>query len=313
MSSLSEALHTKHRPRKFADVIGQDAVIKSLSGMLERDQSQAFLLIGPSGTGKTTLARIAALKLGCKASDMQEVDAASHTGVDAMRQVAQNLHFTPMGGSDTRVVIVDEAHMLSKSAWNSLLKVLEEPPAHVYWFLCTTEPGKVPRTVMTRCASFTLKLVPEKSLKDLLSRVCEKEGIKLVDGVDDLVVKEADGSPRQLLVNLAAVVTATDKREAAELLKAALESDATRELCQFLLNGGSWLRAMGIVNKLAEENPESVRIVVMNYMASVLKGAKSDKEAIHVLSVMDAFCHPYNSSERLAPLLLSVGRVLLGS
>lgn len=304
------SLHTKYRPKKFADVVGQDATVKSLIKVIDDDTSHAFLLTGPSGCGKTTLARIAALRLGCKDHDIMEIDAADSTGVDAMRAVKQQLHYVPMGDSETRVVIVDECHMLSKASWNSLLKILEEPPSHVYWFLCTTEPGKVPATVKTRTTSYTLKSLNEKGIEVVVDRAMEAEGIELEDAVKDMVIREAYGSPRQALVNLASVNGVTSRKEAAELLKAASASDPVREFCQFLLKGGSWSAAMSLVSKMEDEQPESVRIIVCAYMGSVAKNAKSDKQAIAVLRILEAFSESYNQSEKWAPLMLSVGRVL---
>lgn len=310
---MSETLHTKYRPRTFEEVVGQGATVKSLKGVLKRGDSQAFLFSGPSGCGKTTLARIAAEQVGCHPKDVLEIDAATYTGIDAMRQVQSTLQYRPFGKSEARAVIIDECHQLSKQAWQSLLKVIEEPPEHVSWFLCTTEAGRVPATIKTRCASFTLKLVKDDVITGLIEEVMEAEGFELAPEITKLVVKEAHGSPRQALVNLGKVQDCKDRKEVAEVLTSALESDATIELARFLINGGSWLKAMVIVGKLEEENPESVRIVISNYMSAAARGAKSEREALRFLTVLDAFSEPYNASERLAPLLLSIGRVLIQS
>lgn len=306
------SLHVRYRPRKFLDVVGQAAVVKSLGKIIERDSSQCFLFSGPSGTGKTTLARICAVKLGCQPHDILEIDAASNTGVDDMRKVMDGLKYRPLGESDVKVLIVDECHMLSRNAWNSILKSTEEPPAHVYWFFCTTEASKIPPTIKTRATSYQLKPVPDKELGVLLDRVCEKEKIDVPGDVGDLIIREAGGSPRQLLVNLDICREAQTKKEAADLLKTALESDATIELARFMMAGGSWMKAMSIVGKLSEENPEGVRIVLVNYFGKALRDAKTDKAAAATLRILDAFAEPYNPSEKLSPLILSIGRALLG-
>ena len=305
-------LHLKYRPRRFADVIGQVSTVKSMQAIIERDTSHAFLLSGPSGVGKTTLARVAAKRLGCDAQNLIEIDAATNTGIESMRSVQDTLRYVPFGKSDVRVVIVDEAHMLSKSAWNSLLKSIEEPPEHAYWFFATTEFGKVPPTIKTRCTSYQLNLVQDKVLVTLYDRVVSGENIKLSGDIGDLVVREAHGSPRQMLINLELVREASNKKEAAEILRTANESDPTLELCRFLVKGGSWSKAMGLLNKLDGVNPEGIRIIVVNYMASVASSATSDRGAGAALNILDAFSTPFNPSERQAPLLLSIGRVLLG-
>ena len=306
------SLHTKYRPSSFSKVVGNAAVVKSLESVLASDSSHAFLFHGPSGCGKTTLARICAAELGCTPEYLMEFDAATHTGVDNIRDVQEMLRYLPMGGSRVRVVILDEAHMLSKSAWNSLLKVIEEPPSHIYWFFCTTELGKVPQTIKTRCMAFGLSSVSEADLKKLLRRVLKGEKHTLADdAILDVIVSEAKGSPRQAIVNLSSCMHVETASEASEILKSAVVSEPVVELCRFLLNGGgSWSSAMKIATKLKDTESESVRIVLCNYMAATLRNKTARKDAERILAILDAFDTPYNASEKQAPLLLSIGRVL---
>ncbi len=306
----SEALQVKYRPQSWKTVIGQDAAVASLSKAIERAKQQSFILTGPSGTGKTTLARIAAKIAGCDVSAIVEIDAATHTGIDAMRAINEMTLYKPFGESKKRTFIIDEAHALSKQAWQSLLKAVEEPPSHVLWFFCTTEATKIPVTIKTRCAAYNLKLVKDIELETLLEDVCLKEKIKLRDDIVSLIVSRAEGSPRQLLVNLEMCRDCVTKKQAADLLQAVLDSNPVIELCRFLLNGGTWSKAMRHYEALADENPEGVRIVVVNYMGSVLKGSKSTTLTMRALHILEQFSTPYNASENAAPLLLSMGRTL---
>ena len=308
---MDEKLHTKYRPKDFKDVVGQDAVIKSLRKTISDKKAQVFLFHGPSGCGKTTLARICAKKFGCASSDLIEVDAATNTGVDNVRLLQEKLTYVPLSGGGKRAIILDEAHMLSNSAWNSLLKVLEDTPRHVVWFLCTTEFGKVPKTVKTRSFVYGLKSVSFDDLKSLVDKVSKEEGFRLPKGVAELVVGEADGSPRQALVNLGLCSTVSDMQEASTLLSTAIGSAETIDLCRLLVSKScTWQKAMTIVLKL-EDNPESVRIVVCNYVSAVLMKSKNKGEAQRLLAILEAFRGPYNMSEKKAPLLLSLGELLM--
>jgi len=306
------SLHTKYRPRKLEEVFGQDAAVRSMQGMIERKRIQTWLLTGPSGCGKTTLARIAAKMLGVSKSNFTEVDAATNSGIDAMRQIQELTNYMPLHGGGTRALLIDECHGLSAAAWKSILKTTEEPAAHVFWFLCTTEPGKVPPTIKTRFARIDLKPVDNEELHELLKAVCKAEGIKLASGVADVVVKEAGGSPRQLLVNLETAQDAEDRAEAAKMLHSAQDNDAVRELCQFITNGGNWVKATAILKRLEGERPESVRIIICNYLAAVLKNTNSDKKAMPLLYALEQFSTPFNESENMAPLVLAIGRICFG-
>ena len=306
-------LITKYRPQVLEDVIGQDAVVRSLKTTIKKKDVQVFLFSGPAGTGKTTLSRIVALDYGVEDSQsaMVEIDAATFTGVDSMRNVQEILRYRPFGTSGKRAIILDEAHSLSKQAFDSLLKTLEEPPAHVVWFFCTTNPAKIPVTLKTRCAKYELKPVNDKELHDLLVWVCEQEKIDLADGVSDLLVKEAKGSPRELLSNLGVVRSAKNKKEASDLIKSAVETDASLELCRFITeSNGSWTKCMGLLEKLKDENPESLRIGIFNYLGACLKNAKTDQAACIFITKLDAFSTPYSGTDGQAPLLLSIGRAL---
>jgi DNA polymerase III gamma/tau subunit len=304
----SGALYNKYRPREWDDVIGQKAAVDTMRKQLDEGTAKTFVLVGPSGTGKTTLARIAAAAVHCHEQNIMEIDAARHTGVDDMRKIQDAVQYSPMGKSKARVVILDECHMLSKSAWNSLLKILEEPPKHVYWFLCTTEPDKLPKTIGTRASRINLRDVKPGDLNTLLCNVCDAENFDTNDDIIDLIIREAKGSPRQALNMLAKVHDIASKKEAALILEAVESEDAVIELARALLKGGgTWAAAMAIVAKLGDTNAESVRIVVVNYLAAVLLKAKTNKEADRLLYLLSNFGTPYNQSERMAPLLVSIG------
>ena len=307
---MNSNLITKYRPQSFADVIGQDTIVRSLQGICKRRDAQIFLFSGMGGVGKTTLAKLTAKALGADEAHTMDVNAASKTGVEDVRQILDMLEYRPFGYAGKRAIIVDEAHRLSPNAMDSLLKALEDPPEHVIWCFCTTNPSKLPKTLQSRCAKFELKPVADKALGELYDFVCEQEKLDLPGDVGDLLIKEAKGSPRQLLSNMVVVREAKSKKEAAELLRTALETDSIRELCQFIINGsGSWATCMKIVGKI-EDPPESVRIIVCNYIGVCLKNAKSDDAAAGFMQKLDAFAQSYNSLEGIAPLLLSIGRAL---
>lgn len=193
---MSEALYRKYRPAKFKDVVGQDHVVKVLEEESKSGNiSHAYLFAGTRGTGKTSVARIFAEAIGTSKNDIYEIDAASNTSVDDIRSLNESVFTLPFE-SKYKVYILDEVHMLSKSASNALLKTLEEPPAHVVFILATTETHKIPETVLSRCEVYTFKKPSEETLKKVVQSVCKKEGYSLEDSSAELIAILGDGSFR---------------------------------------------------------------------------------------------------------------------
>lgn len=312
--SPTQPLHIRLRPSSLDEVVGQDAIANSLRKLLANsDTPHAFLFTGPSGCGKTTLARIVGRMLGCTGgSNVIEIDAATHSGIESMRAVLEGTRYAAMAESPRKFYIVDEAHALSKATWQSLLKAIEEPPEHVYWALCTTEADKVPTTIRTRCHAYEVKSVPKSVLSGYLEIVAEQEGIELHDeSVLDLAAGYADGSVRQALVNLSRV-SGCDREEALALLRQAEEGGQAIDLVRMIATGKgfTWDAAMRELSKLADENPESIRIIVVNYVGKMLQGARKEQEVVRLLKTLAAFSEPYRSAEKNAPLLLSIGSTL---
>src|SRR3989344_4956778 len=182
----NEVLYRKYRPQEFNEVIGQEPVVKVLQGAVKLGNlSHAYLFAGSRGTGKTSLARILARAIGTSQNDLTEMDAASNRGIDEIREIRDSVNTLPYE-SKYKVYIMDEVHMLTKDAWNALLKTLEEPPAHVVFILATTELEKVPETVVSRCQTFSFKKPNLSTLKDFALVIAKKEGATLEPAAAEL-------------------------------------------------------------------------------------------------------------------------------
>lgn len=303
---MTSTLITKYRPKNWDEMLGQRPAISSMRQLLDKGLSQVFLLTGPPGTGKTSLARIAA---NYKTCEILELAAAKYTGVDDMREVLDGLHYKSFSAKN-KAIILDECQKLSSSAWDCLLKATEEPPKHLFWFFCTTAPDKIPKAIKSRGSSFILQPLRDVVLFRYIENIAKQEKIKTTGSILDLIVRQSSGSPRQALTNLGVVSSTTDTKEAAVLLKTVLESDPIIELCRFLQTNGSWMKAMTIMEKLQDENPEGIRIVIANYFSKVALGAKDDERAIAALGVLEQFSTPFNSNDGFAPLIIALGRVM---
>jgi DNA polymerase-3 subunit gamma/tau len=210
---MSQVLYRKYRPEKWNDVIGQDHVVSVLKSSSENKKiSHAYLFTGGRGTGKTTIARIFAKSLGISPSDIYEIDAASNRGIDDIREIRDGVHVLPLN-SEYKAYIIDEVHMLTKEAFNALLKTLEEPPAHAIFILATTETDKIPETVISRCQVFNFKKPNQNTLKETITNVAKKEGFSIDQSASDLISILAEGSFRDALGLLQKVIGASENKK----------------------------------------------------------------------------------------------------
>ncbi|HHW4680669.1 MAG TPA: DNA polymerase III subunit gamma/tau, partial [Xylella taiwanensis] len=272
-------LARKWRPKRFAELVGQEHVVRALSNALESGRvHHAFLFTGTRGVGKTTIARIFAKSLNCEQGtsadpcgqctacldidagryiDLLEIDAASNTGVDDVREMIENAQYMPTRGK-FKVYLIDEVHMLSKAAFNALLKTLEEPPPHVKFLLATTDPQKLPVTVLSRCLQFNLKRLDEEQIHGQISKILTAERIAADQGAIAQLAKAADGSLRDGLSLLDQAIAYAGGALHEDVVRTMLGTvDRTQvEVMLAALTSGDGERVLQVVATLAEFSPD---------------------------------------------------------
>lgn len=309
------SLHTKYRPKTLDEVVGHVEVVSSLKHVVEGRRSQTFLFTGPAGVGKTTFARILSNEFageGATVANIHEWNAAMNTGVDDVREITKHSTYRAVGKSPVKALIVDECHALSSNAWKALLKGTEEPPPHVYWFLCTTNVTKVPKTIFSRCVSYDLKPLTEDDITKILIIAIEGEKFDVSDAIIEAIAEASGGSARQALVYLEACIYCENVGEAKRIMRGAGLTKGIIDLCQYLIKGEamSWANTMKLLDAIPNLEPESTRIVAMAYFSKAVRNTKGDGRVSRLLGIMEAFEHPFNPTDKEGPLLLALGRIL---
>lgn len=302
------SLYLKYRPDTLTKLLGNSEITESITKMLSNKSKcpHVFLLHGPTGCGKTTIARIIAKELDCVGLDLIEVDSAQFRGIDTVREIRKQTTFKPIEGS-CRVWIIDECHKLTNDAQNALLKILEDTPTHVYFVLCTTEPQKLLPTLKGRCSQFQVKTLTDNQMMFLLRSVVKSEGGSLQKVVYDQIIQDSLGHPRNALQVLDQVLGVDEEKRLDIAKRSAEEQSQSIELCRALLSQAGWGKVMKILDGIKDQDPESIRRHVLGYCQAILLKGENDRAGL----VLECFMEP-NFTNGFPQLVFSCYSVVKG-
>lgn len=289
-------LYQKVRPTDFSQIVGNEATIRALEAMVKSPESarpHAILFHGPSGTGKTTCARILATLFGASKDSVFEINAANTRGLDSVREIASSAHLSVLGGG-TKVYIIDESHQLTPAAQEAFLKVIEDHPLRTYFLFCTTEPKAIIETIRNRCTSYEMSILSTEKILELVRGINKKENLGVADEILQAVASTSDGSPRAAVVALDTVKGITDLDTAISLLLRGTEYDhQVIELCQLMYASPQarrqkWRHIFQVFDSLSDP-PENIRKSILMYLYKKLVTAADDSEAIDLAWLIRIF------------------------
>ena len=320
------SLYQKYRPQTFEDIKGQDHIVKTLLSALKHNKvANAYIFAGPRGVGKTSTARVFAKALNCLKSninpcnecenckeitqgifpDVIEIDAASNRGIDQIRELRENVKYAPLKGRK-KVYIIDEFHMLTKEAFNALLKTLEEPPSHVVFILATTELDKIPATILSRCQKFIFRKLSIEEILEILEDICKKENVKYEKEALELIAKLSEGCIRDAESLLEQAILLTEGNLSVDKLKTYLSLFTHEDIEELLkLSLSSDLESLREkLNKYESLGYSSENLIkaILNYVSEKFKKEDFEKFSQDILLIIfetfskaykDLASHPY--------------------
>ena len=293
----TQTLDKLYRPTELDEIVGNVTTVKAVKSLLNRPQDYptSTLLQGPSGCGKTTLARLIAKELNAIGRDLKEYNISDMRGIDAAREIIDIIKIAPWG--DRRVIILNECHKATNEFQNAMLEVLEESPAGNHFILCTTDPGKLLKTIKTRCTLFSVNTLVKRDLITLITQVIENESGSLGTNVIETIAESAEGSPRQALVILDAIFDVESEKDQIELaVNYSINKNGVFDLYKSLTTKTPWKKIAEIIKSMDRQDAENARYAMLALLERdiLAGGAKGDRAVV----VLDFFANSFYQSGR---------------
>lgn len=287
------SLYIKYRPVEFNEIVGNSDTVMYLEEVIKDKKNipHVFLFHGPTGCGKTTMARILAKELGATGINIKEINSADFRGIDTVRDMIRSSRYQSIGGGN-RVWIIDEVHQQTTAAQTALLKLLEDTPSNAYYILCTTEPDKLLPTIKGRTIQLGVNPLKDSQMFNLLGSIVKRENAKVKGVVYEQIIEDSFGLPRNALQILDKVLKVHPDQQLKMAKESAAQHNASIELCRVLLLNTPWKKVSTILKGLKDQDVESIRRHVLGYAQSTILSHENDKAAL----ILEEFVEPFYNS-----------------